>query len=655
MGMNRRWLIAIVLLCVSPGAILGGDPGKVAGPESSRLVGKLVVNAGKDSQASPYCVVDHWGAVVGKVSPAAGIDLGAYCNRTVTLVGTMVSTPQDAPPHLVATRVVGADLRFTLPVMGQAAREDGQSPVRPTAYQEPSVETLPPDSLQPKGDKTPSAGQRSLLNPPLHAGESAPPPAPLPGSPPASGSPPMLVSPLGPGSPSMLVSPMTPGSPPMLVTPLSPGSSSMLVSPVAPGSPMAQAPPPQPVPEPGPFPLPAQPAGSPDAGEPACGGCEFCCPRRSRVWGEVDYLVWWTSGMYVPPLVTEGSVNDAHPGALGQPGTTVLFGGDNILTDGRSGGMAKIGYWLNDCHTSGIEVEYLGLQDDTDPFHQWSSGLPVIARPFYDTSVMGQRSEAVAYPSLLAGSVSVDPRTDFQMAAARLRWEWFSQGSFCDPDDCSLCQWGRRVDVTFGYRYMQLNDGLDIREDLTTTNYTETVPPTPQGSSVVEDSFKTYNVFQGGELGLVFQTRQGRWSWELAPRIALGTTQESVAINGSTTAFSPAGVPSTPLPSGGLLALQSNIGERQRDVFAVVPQVALKLGYQLTPCLRVTTAYDFLYWSSVARAGNQIDVIQGAPAVNSTLLPGSPVPQSGPTAPTFAFHDSGFWAQGVSLGLDYRW
>ena len=165
-------------------------------------------------------------------------------------------------------------------------------------------------------------------------------------------------------------------------------------------------------------------------------------------------------------------------------------------------------------------------------------------------------AELVAYPVSgkngppLAGSVSVDPRTDFQAAALRMRWEWFGTGSFCDPGDCSLCQWGHRVDVTLGFRYLQLNDNLGITEELTYTSYVEPAPPTPplpQGSVLVQDSFRTYNVFQGGEMGLVIQNGQGRWTMEVDPQIALGNTQESVAINGSTTVTSGAtGIPERP-------------------------------------------------------------------------------------------------------------
>ena len=512
MGMYRRWLIAIVLLGVSPGVILGDDPGKAASPEASRLVGKLVVNAGRDSHAAPYYVLDHGGRVVGVASPAAGIDLRAYCNRTVTLAGTMEATPQGALPHLVATRVLGADLGFRPPAMGQSALQDGRPPVRPTAYQEPSLEVMPPGILQPRQETAPCASQKSLLSPFTPEGESPPP------------TPPMMVP---PGMPPMMVPP--PGMPPMMPPP---GMPPMM--------------PPPGMPPPGPLPVTPQLEEPVDAGEPACGGGEFCRPRRGRVWGQVDYLVWWTEGMSVPPLVTEGNA-DVDPGKLGLPGTTILFGDDKILDDGRSGGRVELGYWLDDCHTSGFEGEYLGLENDANNFSVWSSGNPVISRPYFDLAGT-PRVELVAYPVTgplappIAGSVSVEARTDFQAAAARWRWEWFGCGSFCDPNDCSPCQWGRRVDLTLGYRYLQLTDDLGITEQLTTTNYGSN-NPNANGSFLVQDAFRTRNQFNGGEVGLDFQTRQGRWTLEVDPKMALGSSRQNVTISGSNTITMPPGSP----------------------------------------------------------------------------------------------------------------
>jgi len=75
------------------------------------------------------------------------------------------------------------------------------------------------------------------------------------------------------------------------------------------------------------------------------------------------------------------------------------------------------------------------------------------------------------------------------------------------------------------------------------------------------------------------------------------------------------------------------------------------LGYQLTPRLRATFGYTFIYLSNVARPGDQIDT-----NVNSRLLPNDTRPLAGDTQhPQFVFQESAFWAQGISVGLDFRW
>ncbi len=88
--------------------------------------------------------------------------------------------------------------------------------------------------------------------------------------------------------------------------------------------------------------------------------------------------------------------------------------------------------------------------------------------------------------------------------------------------------------------------------------------------------------------------------------------------------------------------MPSNIGTYHHAIqFAYVPQLELKLGYYLTSNLRLTVGYDLIYWSRVARPGEQIST-----SVN-------PNPTSGGTAgPLFTFHESDLWIQGVSLGGD---
>ena len=107
----------------------------------------------------------------------------------------------------------------------------------------------------------------------------------------------------------------------------------------------------------------------------------------------------------------------------------------------------------------------------------------------------------------------------------------------------------------------------------------------------------------------MWQTSRGQFSLDLLMRMAIGSTHQSVLIDGSTT-ISGSSV-STAITSqdatGGLLAQRTNIGEYTRNRFAVVPELGVTLGYAMTPQWRATLGYTFLYWSSVVRPGDQID------------------------------------------------
>ena len=122
-------------------------------------------------------------------------------------------------------------------------------------------------------------------------------------------------------------------------------------------------------------------------------------------------------------------------------------------------------------------------------------------------------------------------------------------------------------------------------------------------------------------------------------KLALGNTHSRIDINGSTTTA--AGT-----FAGGLLALPSNMGVHTSDQFSMVPELGLTLGYDLTCHLRATVGYSFIYWSNVSRPGDQIDL-----NVSPSQFP--PTTQTA-TMPAFVQHTTDFWAQGINVGLDYR-
>jgi hypothetical protein len=103
---------------------------------------------------------------------------------------------------------------------------------------------------------------------------------------------------------------------------------------------------------------------------------------------------------------------------------------------------------------------------------------------------------------------------------------------------------------------------------------------------------------------------------------------------------------------GGLLALPgANIGTFERDRFAVLPEVGLKLGYHVTPNLRLAVGYNFLYLSHAVRPGDQIDT-----GLDVTRIPNFPVPGARPlpvVRPTVPFNDTGVFIQGINFSLQW--
>ena len=361
----------------------------------------------------------------------------------------------------------------------------------------------------------------------------------------------------------------------------------------------------------------------------ACGG-NSCgadgCHFGNRFYASTEYLLWWVRGSNTPPLVTRGSVSDTTPGALGLPGTTVLFGGHGVEDNPFSGGRFMVGYWLNDGHDLGIEAGGFFLGQGSRNFAAQSFGNPVLARPILDANTGLESTELVAGPGVLAGRVTVHADTTLWGYEANLRRNWLC-----------WCNW--YVDLLIGFRGMWLDENLNVHESLAALRGTGT-------TFEVDDRFGTQNRFYGGQIGAIAEYRLGKWVFDVKSKLALGNTSEVVNVRGSTVISDPTF--GTTTNSGGLLALSSNIGRYHRDVVTFVPEVGFNVGYQFNEHVRGFVGYSFLYWSSVARPGNQIDRV-----VNPNLLP--PVVAGAPARPAFNFNSSDFWAQGINLGLEFRY
>jgi len=166
----------------------------------------------------------------------------------------------------------------------------------------------------------------------------------------------------------------------------------------------------------------------------------------------------------------------------------------------------------------------------------------------------------------------------------------------------------------------------------------------------VQDRFETRNRFHGGQVGGFWNRKLGQFDVDVRAGIALGTTAQTVEIDGLQRRTRPGQALET--FRGGLLATGPNLGRFTQNEFSVVPEITANLGYRITPNLRVSVGYNFLYWSNVVRPGDQIDRV-----VDVALVPNPPVGVA-PTAnprPLPTFRQSDFWAHGVQFGVEFRW
>lgn len=372
-------------------------------------------------------------------------------------------------------------------------------------------------------------------------------------------------------------------------------------------------------------------------------GRQLCICLPSHGWASVEYLMWYASGMETPALVTTSPVPTAQASAGVLPGATTLYGGDNnILTDRLNGMRVRFGWWFVNNPNLGLEGEYVGTANESESFDRNSNGNPILARPFYNVLTGREDAELVAYPNVVSGRVRTEAESQFTGAAVRFRRQLCcSSGCGISPLTCGPVPAQSRIDATLGWRYFELEESLGIREDLSSL---DTANP---GSFILNDSFRTRNQFNGAELGVMWQGRRGYWSLDSYMRLGLGNTRQMVTIAGNTQTTANG---ATTTANGGLLAQRTNIGTYTRDQFGVVPELGATVGYQLTQRLRLTAGYTFIYWSNVVRPGDQIDT-----SVNPNLLPPENPTQTTFLNPRFAFQDSDYLIQGLSLGGDYRW
>ena len=344
-------------------------------------------------------------------------------------------------------------------------------------------------------------------------------------------------------------------------------------------------------------------------------------------WATGEYLLWWFKSAQVPPLVTAGG-----DGKLGSPGTRVLVDNLDFDDDARHGGRFAFGCRFESA--LGVEGNFLFLPGQQGDVQISSDGDPLLAQPFVNAVTGQPDAQLIAKAGLASGSVTIAARTALWGAEANV------SAGLSDSDTFRLSALG-------GFRFLRLED------ELTSTERFAVAPSVPGfgGNRVIlQDEFRAANSFYGGQVGVAAGGQFGLVTIDFRGTIGIGLMRQVAEVNGAFARLGPDG--STTLFQGGLYALGSNIGRRERDELAFLPELGVNVGVQATERLKLYVGYSFLWVSTVGRAGGQID-----PRVNVAILPlrSGEGPLVEPLRPEFRFGAADFWAQGLSFGVELRY
>jgi hypothetical protein len=328
-------------------------------------------------------------------------------------------------------------------------------------------------------------------------------------------------------------------------------------------------------------------------------------------WLTAEALFWWTKGAPLPPLVT--ATRGTGVPRFGGPATTLLAGNGATDSAHAAGGRFGYGFAVNDDGTAALAVNYffLGGRNRRDEYGR--SPTRAIARPLFDPDTGAE----TAFP--VGGTVAVGT------SVRAVGWEVNGLLNLVNGPQA-------RVHALAGYRYFQVHEGLTV-----------TQLAAGAGGPRYLDQFDTGNTFHGGQVGAVADVAHGALFLEVTGKLALGQATAVVTVHG----LRESGNLSLP---AGVLAQPSNSGRYSQTAFAVLPEGAVKLGVRFRERSRLYVGYNLILLSEAARPGDQIDRGVALDGLANFAHAGPPLDR-----PAVPQSRGDFWAQGIVVGLEYRY
>lgn len=347
----------------------------------------------------------------------------------------------------------------------------------------------------------------------------------------------------------------------------------------------------------------------------------------NQIWGKAEYLLWWMRNgpPHYPLVTTDSNPGTLVSGSLNSPTVSTLFGPSGFQFGDFNGGRLTFGLWLDSDERLGIEGSGFLQENRAVRFHADSNTYPALYVPAYNILLGAESRLVIADPTIpLTGAVNISD--SLQLWGAEVNGVYRLT---------RVAGWD--VQLLAGFRYLDLLETFEL--DNQTNGFGQT--------ATLQDRFQSRNQFYGPQTGVRADYTYGKFTLGLTGKIALGVTHEVTEIAGYNTA------PITGALAGGFFSQQSNIGRSMVNYFGAAPQFAATVGYNVTERMMIFAGYDYLLWTGVERAGDQIDRVLN---LSQSAALGNPANGTSPILrPEALFGHSDFWAQGVTVGVQFRY
>ena len=327
------------------------------------------------------------------------------------------------------------------------------------------------------------------------------------------------------------------------------------------------------------------------------------------------------------------------------------FPSQSIDLGDRSGARLTMGVWFDSDMDCGLEVSGFW----TEPRSQLirSTTVNTTNQSLLDTGVKDQvfvtspgsppmltSTFEVAFPAQGTADVAVNFTSELWGAEMNLRSGGYRLG-------------GLSFGGLAGVRYLSLREKLVVRDLIVLNDAPGSTAGADAGvlpaSFQSLDRIETRNNFVAPQIGGNLEAKCYGFFLDADIKVAIGPNFQDIASTGTATSFTPGGGSRTTL--GGLLTGPDDLETKHRTRVSVVPEVNLKLGYELTSWWRVYFGYDGLYMQHFARPGQQVSFTN----TQTTLQVANSNTSIAIRQPIISAHDQDTWVQGINFGWELRY